>query len=129
MSAAEGSLARWSTGKAYRAGVFLAGVTAFLTVWTTIVRDDGNAAGSFMVVLAAAVGAFAAGLQAQGMARALVGVAVMNAAMGALLATDPSTPSVERAVLWTVVLSGLWLASAALFRRAAQAAGATARRS
>ena len=34
---------------AYRAGVAVAVVASFLTVWTTIVRDDGNGMGFFMV--------------------------------------------------------------------------------
>ena len=44
---------------AYRAGVALAVLAAFLTVWTTIVRDDGNGAGFFMVIMAVGVGWFA----------------------------------------------------------------------
>ncbi len=48
-----------TASRAYRVGLGLAALTAFVTVWTTIVRDDGQGAASFMVILAAAVGAFA----------------------------------------------------------------------
>ena len=48
-----------AASRAYRVGLGLAALTAFVTVWTTIVRDDGQGAASFMVILAAAVGAFA----------------------------------------------------------------------
>jgi hypothetical protein len=34
--------------------------TALLTVWTTIVRDDGNGISFLLLVLTAMVGAFAA---------------------------------------------------------------------
>jgi len=44
----------------YRAGIGVAVVAALLTVWTTIVRDDGNGIGFFMVIMAVAVGWFAA---------------------------------------------------------------------
>ena len=39
------------TGSAYRAGVGIAIVASFLTVWTTIVRDDGTGIGYFMMGL------------------------------------------------------------------------------
>ena len=58
--------------RAYRAGAAIAVVASFLTVWTTIVRDDGTGAGSFMLILAAAVGGFSAWFQPAGMARAML---------------------------------------------------------
>jgi len=64
---------------AYRAGIGVAVVGSLLTVWTTIVRDDGNGIGFFMVIMAVAVGWFAAGFRAAGMARTMIGVAVMQA--------------------------------------------------
>ena len=73
-------------------GFLFAGTTAFLTVWTTIVRDDGSGEGHLMVVMAAATIAFTVRLHSAGMARGMLGLAVMQAAMGALMATDPSTP-------------------------------------
>ena len=56
----------------YRAGVGVAVLASFLTVWTTIVRDDGHGIGSFMVIMAVGVGWFAAGFRAAGMARTVV---------------------------------------------------------
>jgi hypothetical protein len=109
------------TRRAYRAGVAVAIVTSLLTIWTTIVRDDGNGAGFFMLILAALVGAFAARFRPAGMARTMIGVAVMQLLLGALIATAPVTASLpggpSRAVLF------LWLVSAAFFRIAAKSEG------
>ena len=113
-----------SASRAYRGGVALAALGAFLTVWTTIVRDDGNGIGFFMVIMAVAVGWFAAGFRAAGMARTMAGVAVMQAALGALVATAPVTANVPGESLKALVFSGffvlLWLASGAFFRAAAK---------
>ena len=79
--------------RAYRLGVGVALATAFLTVWTTVVRDDGNGIGFFLLIMAAAVGWFAAWFQAAGMARTMLGVAVMQGLLGMLIATAPSTAS------------------------------------
>lgn len=110
---------------AYRAGVALAVVGSFLIVWTTIVRDDGNAIGLFMVILAVGVGWFAAGFRAAGMARTMLGVAVMQAATGSLIATAPITANIPGESLKALAYSGffvlLWLASGAFFRAAARA--------
>ena len=113
-----------TASRAYRVGLGLAALTAFVTVWTTIVRDDGQGAASFMVILAAAVGALAVRMEAAGMARAMAGVAVMQVTLGLLFATAPSTiaqPGGQaRALVWGAVLAGSWLASAACFRRASR---------
>ena len=110
----------------YRAGVALALLTSFLIVWTSIVRDDGHAAGSFMVILAAGVGAFAAWFRADGMARTMLGVAVMQLLLGMLTATAPivaQTPDGSfRAMLFNGVFAALWLLSAAFFYRSARKA-------
>jgi hypothetical protein len=109
--------------RAYRAGVTVALVTSFVTLWTTIVRDDGNGIGFFLVVMAAAVGAFAAWFRAAGMARAMLGVAIMQALLGIATATAPATASVPegepRALLFNTVFALLWLMSTTLFRAAA----------
>ena len=105
----------------YRLGWFVAASAAVLTVWTTIVRDDGSGEGNLMIVLAVAVGAFTAKFKSGGLSRAMLGIAVMTVAMGSLMATDPSTPYVERAMMWSAVLTCLWAGSAALFRSAGQA--------
>jgi len=57
--------------RSYQTGVGIAFLTSILTVWMTIVRDDGTGTGSFMVILAAAVAAFAAWFRPAGMARAM----------------------------------------------------------
>ena len=88
-------VARPASGSpAYRAGIAVAVIASFLTVWTTVVRDDGNGIGFFMVIMAVAVGWFAAGFRAAGMARTMVGVAIMQAMVGMLIATAPVTANV-----------------------------------
>ena len=100
-----------TASRAYRVGLGLAALTAFVTVWTTIVRDDGQGAASFMVILAAAVGALAVRMEAAGMARAMAGVAVMQVTLGLLFATAPSTIAQPggpaRALVWGAVLAGV----------------------
>src|SRR5687768_4251512 len=107
--------AQLSTRRAYRAGVALAAVASFLMVWTTIVRDDGNGIGSFTVIMAVAVGWFSAGFRPAGMARTMVGVAVMQVMVGLLIATAPITATVPggpfQALLYCSVFAMLWLIS------------------
>ncbi|HEU4652137.1 MAG TPA: hypothetical protein VFS49_12060, partial [Croceibacterium sp.] len=114
---------------AYRAGVGVAVLAAFLTVWTTIVRDDGSGAGSFMIILAVPVGWFAARFQPAGMARTMVGVALMQAFLGLLAATAPvvaNTPDGSlKAALFNGGFAALWLVSAAFFGAAARSQGRT----
>jgi len=113
-----------SGNRAFRVGVAVAVVTSLLTVWTTIVRDDGNGIGFFMVIMAVAVGWFAAGFRPAGMARTMLGVAAMQAAVGSLIATAPVTANVPGESVKALVFSGvfalLWLASGAFFRAAAK---------
>jgi len=110
---------------AYRAGVAVAVVTALLTVWTTIVRDDGTGAGFFLVIMAAGVGGFAALFRAGGMARTMLGVAFMQASLAIATATAPVTANVPDGVFKALVSGGvfaaLWLVSAACFAVAAKA--------
>jgi uncharacterized membrane-anchored protein len=105
-------------------GVAVAVLTAFLSVWTTIVRDDGNGIGFFMVILAAVVGGFAAAFRPAGLARAMLGVAVMQVLLGMLIATAPSTANLPDSSLKILLASGgltaLWLISAAFFRLASK---------
>ncbi len=114
------------SGRAYRIGVAVAVATSVLTVWTTIVRDDDTGIGYLMLVLAAAMGAFAAGLQPAGMARAMLGVAVMQLLHGIAIATAPVTALVPgaplKALLFNAVFAAFWLVSAACFRSAVKAA-------
>ena len=108
--------------RSYILGVAVAVVTSFLTVWTTIVRDDGTGIGWFLVIMAAVVGAFAAWFRPAGMARAMLGVAIMQALLGVAIVTAPVTATVpgalSRAVVSSGVFSALWLISAAFFRAA-----------
>lgn len=110
----------------YRAGVAVAVVTSVLTVWTTIVHDDGNGIGFFMVIMAAVVGAFAAWFHPRGMARAMLGTAAMQAIAGMLVATAPITAKIpggaSRALLFSSFFALLWLISANFFRHAANVA-------
>jgi hypothetical protein len=98
-------------------------VASFLTVWTTIVRDDGTGIGSFLLIMAAVVGGFSAWFRAAGMARTMLGVAVMQVLLSIAVATAPSTASlpdgVLKALLFGAVFTALWLISAAFFRAAA----------
>ena len=109
---------------AYRAGIAFAVVTSFLTVWTTIVRDDGTGIGFFLVIMAAVVGAFAAWFRPAGMARTMFGVAIMQALFAVAIATAPSTANLPDGGFRTLIFSGfftmLWLISATFFRVAAR---------
>jgi hypothetical protein len=107
----------------YRAGMIVAVLTCFLTVWTTVVRDDGTGISWFLVLMAAAVGGFAAGFRPAGMARTMLGVAIMQVLLGVAIATAPSSASFPDGLLKPLLFSGvfatLWLLSAAFFRAAA----------
>lgn len=120
-----GSNERARGNRSYRAGVAAAVLASILTVWTTVVRDDGNGIGFFMLIMAAGVGGFSAWLQAAGMARTMFGVAIMQMLLGLLIATDPSTASLpdgaSRILLFSGLFTTLWLISAFLFRAAARA--------
>jgi hypothetical protein len=115
-----------SESRAYRAGVAVAILASLLTLWTTIVRDDGNGIGFFMLIMAAALGGFAAWFRPAGMARTMLGVAIMQALLGIAIATAPSTASVpdgsSRALLFSAFFTALWLVSAAFFRLASKRA-------
>ena len=119
-----------SGSRAYRAGVAAAVVTSFLTVWATIVRDDGTGIGWFLVIMAAVVGAFSAWFQPAGMARTMLGVAIMQASLGAAIATAPSTASMPggsfKPLLFSSFFAALWLISATFFRIASKRNGEAA---
>jgi hypothetical protein len=110
--------------RAYRAGVAVALVASFLTVWTTIVRDDGNGIGFFMLIMAAVVGGFSAWFRPAGMARTMLGVAIMQALLGVAIATAPSTASMPdgsfKALSFSAIFAALWLTSATFFRASAK---------
>jgi hypothetical protein len=116
--------ARAGGSRAYRAGVAVALAASFLTVWTTFVRDDGNGIGFFMLIMAAATGGFSAWFRPAGMARTMLGVAIMQALLGTAIATAPSTASVpggpSHTLLFSAFFAAMWLISAAFFRAAAK---------
>ena len=108
--------------RAYRAGMAVLALSSFLVVWTSIVRDDGGAAAYFMILMAAAVGTFATRFQPDGMARTMLGLAVMQTCLGALTVTAPVTATmpdgVFKAALYNSFFAALWLISMVFFRRA-----------
>ena len=111
-----------SESRAYRSGVAVAILASFLTVWTTVVRDDGTGIGWFLVIMAAAVGSFSAWFRPAGMARTMLGVATMQALLGIAIATAPSSATMPggslKALLFSGFFAALWLISAAFFRAA-----------
>jgi hypothetical protein len=113
-----------SESRAYRAGLAVAILASLLTVWTTIVRDDGTGIAYFLLIMAVVVGGFAAWFRPAGMARTMIGVAIMQALLGIATATAPSTASLpdgsSRALLFSGVFTALWLVSAAFFRVASK---------
>ena len=117
----------------YRLAAAIALFAGLFQIWMNlavgIVGSEDNPVnqGFFMVVATAAACAFTARLRADGMARAMLAVAGVQALLGAAIATAPSTVINDaKGPLGVVVLSGgfvvLWLIAAALFHRSARAA-------
>lgn len=119
-----GSIEQMHGVGAYRAGVAAAATAAFITVWFTIVRDDGHGIGFFAVIMAAAIGGWSGAWRAAGLARAMGGAAVMQLLIGSLIATAPIVAGVPGESQGFMMLSGLfaalWLGAGALFHRAAK---------
>jgi hypothetical protein len=113
-----------SRRRTYRVGIALALIAAFVTAWTTIVRDDGNGIGFLAVIMAAGVAGLSSRFRPDGMAGGMVGVAIMQIAIGVAVATAPSTAVVPggsaRMLAVSGIYSALWLLSAACFRTAAR---------
>jgi hypothetical protein len=121
-----------STGLAYRAGGALAVANVFALVWINgavgiIGSEEDPANLMFALVLAVAlVGALLARLRPAGMARALLAAALVQAAIGGVAlaaglgATSHNWPRDVAGLTGVFTLS--WLASAALFRKAARQA-------
>lgn len=107
----------------YGIGVILALITSFLLIWTNIVgsitgrEEDPVNLSFFGLVLAAGMGAFATRLRPDGMARAMLGTAGIQAFLGLMIATAPSTAQTPRGVAGVLLVTGffmtLWLISAA----------------
>ena len=109
---------------AYRSGIGVAIAASFLTLLTTIVRDDGTGAAYFMVILAVGVGWFAAWFRPAGMARTMLGIAILQVLLGLLIATAPVTAArpggPTDTMLFTAFFAALWLISANFFRIASR---------
>ena len=115
---------------AYRSGIAVAVAVSFLQVWMNlavgIVGEDNPINFSFfMLIFAAAVGAFAARFRPDGMARAMLGTAAVQVLLAIAIATAPSTQREPGGAVGALVLcgffAGLWLVSAALFHKASKA--------
>jgi hypothetical protein len=115
----------------YRIGAGVALAAAFVQVWMNlavgIVGSEDNPVnqGFYGVVATACACAFVARLRADGMARAMLAVAAVQALLAAAVATAPSTARDEpMGALGVLALSGVfiacWLVAAALFHRSAR---------
>jgi hypothetical protein len=118
-------LGAWLSGNiAYRAGFGLAALTGFLTIWVNLAvgmlgSEDGGINLMFAGVLfIAAAGAIIAGLKPRGMALAMSAAAIAQlAAVGVALVVGGFD---ARELTFTAMFALPWLASAALFRKAAE---------
>jgi hypothetical protein len=120
-----------STRIAYRIGAAVALGAGFLEVWMNLAvgivgeTDNAQNQGFFGVVVAAMACAFVAQLRPDGMARAMLATAGVQALLGLMVATAPITARVEpMGATGVLMLSGmftaLWLVSAALFHWSAR---------
>ena len=111
---------------AYRAGVTIALAASLLQTWISMVAGDPDiTVGTFVLVLMAGVCAFAVRARAKGLARAMLGLAAVQAILTALAATDPSAAGDPKGIAGVVLVGGyfavLWLVAAALFQRSVRA--------
>jgi len=110
---------RASDNRHYRAGVALALAAGFLTIWATgavgMIGDEGNPINLMFggVMLIALIGSAFARFQAPGMARAMLAAAIAQFAASAVGMVTDLTGGICSAMFTTI-----WLASAAMFRRA-----------
>ena len=115
--------ARTTTNSPYRAAVGVAVVAAFILVWINlavgIIGNEGNAANLMYggVLAVGIIGAIIARARPHGMARTLVAMALAQA----LVAAIALVAGLGNTLILTVVFIALWLISAQLFRKAAQA--------
>jgi len=119
---------RMTPNWAYRGAIGLALAAAFMIFWANgavgMIGDEGNPYNLLFygVIALALVGALAARFRSSGMALAMAAAAVAHLAVALVgLPADP------RGGVVSAAFAGLWLLSAALFRKAArdQAASAT----
>jgi hypothetical protein len=115
----------------YRLGVAVALAAGLIQVWMNLAvgivgsEDNPQNQGFFGVVVAAAACAFVARLRPDGMARAMLATAGVQAVLAAAVATAPMTAREEpNGATGVLLLSGLfvalWLLSAVLFHRSAR---------
>ncbi|MFL6730298.1 MAG: hypothetical protein ACJ8E3_08365 [Sphingomicrobium sp.] len=123
-------VARMSDNWSYRAAALMALTAMFLTIWANlavgIVGSDDNPANAlfFGALLIGVAGAVIARARAAGMAYAMVATAAALEAAFAIAASGPTDePFVPhiREFIGTTVFAALFLASAALFRKASRA--------
>jgi hypothetical protein len=118
-------VARATGNNAYRAAVGVALAAAFILVWMNLAvgiigSEDNPANLMYGGVLAVGVlGAVIARFQPHGMARALVATALAQALV-AVIALIAGLGYILALTILTGIFVALWLASAWLFRRAAQ---------
>ena len=120
---------RLSRSSRYRQAATVALLAAFLLAWVNgavgIIGDDNNDANlMFVFVLGAlAAGAVLVRLRARGMARVLIVIAVLQAVVAAIALVLDLGAEGNRwpldVLVATVILCGMWLASASLFNAAA----------
>ena len=115
-------LARKGSTVAYRAAGGVAVATVLLLVWmnAAVGTEDDNSGGLvFLGVLVVGIGALVARFQPQGMARALFAAALAQAlvAVIAMIAWE----QYFEFLIFNGFFMALWVGSALLFRRAAQA--------
>ncbi|WP_066794857.1 hypothetical protein [Sphingomonas soli] len=115
---------------AYWAGVAMAVFVSLFQMWINlavgIVGNEENPAnqGFFGVVATALACTFVARARAPEMARAMLAVAAVQAALALMLATAPANAhSIKPIVVLSSGFVVIWLTSAALFRRSARIAG------
>lgn len=113
--------ARMTGNFAYRAGVGTALAAAFLAIWVNgavgMIGSEHNPYNFLFlaVIAAAALGAVIASFRPAGMARAMLAAAAAQACIGfGGFTADP------RGAVFSIAFAGLWLLSAALFRKAAR---------
>jgi hypothetical protein len=112
---------RLSGSPAFRFAVAIAVVAGFLLVWANlavgVIGNEENPLNAMFggILMVGVIGAAIARFRARGMASAMVAMAVAQV----LVAT---VAQVNGHVIWpmTIVFAGVWLVSAALFRKAAR---------
>ena len=122
--------AKLAAGWAYRAGVAVALLTGFLLVWINMAvgvvgePDDPHTAAYFCEVLVAGACVFTAMLRPQGMARAMAATAGFQLLVTGLAAADGwdagEPPGTAGLLGLNLGFALLWLATAALFGKAAR---------